>query len=389
MSLLGNITTEEFLRDYWQKKPLVIRGAFADFEMPFDAGELAGLALETDCPARIILEKGLAPENRPWTVQYPPFTDESFTNTPETHWTFLVNDLERYYPELGNLIEPFRFIPDWRIDDLMVSYAADQGSVGPHVDAYDVFLIQGEGKRRWQVVTDKEYPKELLPDSQLAVLNNFDSDTEWLLDKGDMLYLPPNMPHHGIAEGECMTFSVGFRAPDTLGLAQSWLESFNNDDKDAKTKAIITKRFNDAERKIQKSSGEIAAEDIQKLSSLIMDLVKNQEQQLPIFLGNYLTETKNSEVDDEGVISSKLSKKADYERQSWTRIAYIEDVQNKNIHLFAAGQHVTLPQSERAAIQAFCEHYYYSAESLKPLFEYDEFKAMFKDLLKDGSLFAS
>ena len=120
-----------------------------------------------------------------------------------------------------------------------------------------------------------------------------------------------------------------------------------------------------------------------------MDLVKNQEQQLPIFLGNYLTETKNSEVDDEGVISSKLSKKADYERQSWTRIAYIEDVQNKNIHLFAAGQHVTLPQSERAAIQAFCEHYYYSAESLKPLFEYDEFKAMFKDLLKDGSLFAS
>ena len=221
MSILGNITTEEFLRDYWQKKPLVIRGAFADFEMPFDAGELAGLALETDCPARIILEKGHdnkneeSPENKPWTVQYPPFTDESFTSTPETHWTFLVNDLERYYPELGNLIEPFRFIPDWRIDDLMVSYAADQGSVGPHVDAYDVFLIQGEGKRRWQVVTDPYYPSELLEDSQLAILKNFKHDEEWLLDTGDMLYLPPNVPHHGVAIGECMTFSVGFRAPDT------------------------------------------------------------------------------------------------------------------------------------------------------------------------------
>ena len=393
MSILGEITTEEFLRDYWQKKPLVIRGAFADFEMPFDAGELAGLALETDCPARIILEKGVAPKNttldhKKWTVQYPPFTDESFTSTPETHWTFLVNDLERYYPELGNLIEPFRFIPDWRIDDLMVSYAADKGSVGPHVDAYDVFLIQGEGKRRWQVVTDPDYPTELLQDSQLAILKNFKHDEEWLLDTGDMLYLPPNMPHHGVAEGECMTFSVGFRAPDTLGLTQSWLESFNSDGKDAETKAIITKRFNDAERKIQKNSGEIAAEDIQKLSSLIMDLVKNQEQQLPIFLGKYLTETKNNEEDNEQVISSKFSKKADYERQSWTRISYIEDEQNKSIHIFAAGLHVTLPQSERAAIQAFCEHYYYGAETLKNLFEYDEFKGMFKELLKGGNLSA-
>ena len=394
MNILGNITTEEFLRDYWQKKPLVIRGAFPDFEMPFDAGELAGLALETNSPARIILENPITnqrpSENQPWTVKYPPFTDEDFTSTPETHWTFLVNDLERYYPELGNLIEPFRFIPDWRIDDLMVSYAADQGSVGPHVDAYDVFLIQGEGKRRWQVVTDPDYPTELLQDSQLAILKNFKHDKEWLLDTGDMLYLPPNMPHHGVAEGECMTFSVGFRAPDTLGLTQSWLESFNNEQnsqQSSETKELITKRFNDAERNIQKSSGEIAIEDIQKLSSLIMDLVKNQEQQLPVFLGKYLTETKNSELEEEQIVSSKFSKKADYERQSWTRISYIEDEQNKSIHLFAAGQHVTLPQSERAAIQAFCEHYYYSAESLKTLFEYDEFKVMFKGLLKDGNLF--
>ena len=389
MSLLGNITTEEFLRDYWQKKPLVIRGAFSDFEMPFDAGELAGLALETDSPARIILEEGLPPENKPWTVKYPPFTDKDFTSTPETHWTFLVNDLERYYPELGNLIEPFRFIPDWRIDDLMVSYAADQGSVGPHVDAYDVFLIQGEGKRRWQVVTDPDYPTELLEDSQLAILNSFNHDEEWVLDKGDMLYLPPNMPHHGVAEGECFTFSVGFRAPDTLGLTQSWLESFSSDNQSTETKELITKRFNDAERKLQKSSGEITADDIQKLSSLIMDLVKNQEQQLPIFLGKYLTEIKNSEEENEQVIPSKFSKKSDYERQSWTRIAYIEDEEKKSIHLFAAGQHVTLPQTERVAIQAFCEHYYYSAEALKPLFEYDEFEVMFKGLLKTGSLVAS
>ena len=119
-----------------------------------------------------------------------------------------------------------------------------------------------------------------------------------------------------------------------------------------------------------------------------MDLVKNQEQELPIFLGKYLTETKNSE-EDEQTLSSKFSKKADYERQSWTRIAYIDDAENKCIHLFAAGQHVTLPQTERVTIQAFCEHYFYSAESLKALFEYDEFTVLFKDLLKSGSLLPS
>ena len=382
MNILGDITPEEFFQEYWQKKPLMIRGAFADFEMPFDAGELAGLTLETDCPSRIIIEK-----DDKWKVKYPPFDEDDFTSTPETNWCFLVNDLERYYPELGNLIEPFRFIPDWRIDDLMVSYAADQGSVGPHVDAYDVFLIQGEGKRRWQVVTDPDYSKDLLPDSQLAILSNFEHQEEWLLEKGDMLYLPPNMPHHGVAEGECFTFSVGFRAPDTLNLTQSWLESFANDSADEQTNKLITKRFNDAERTLQKSSGEIAAEDIQKLSTLITDLVKNQEQQLPIFLGKYLTETKNTDDDEEQSHSSKLSKKADYERQSSTRIAYIEDPENKSIHLFSAGNHITLPNKERVAIQNFCEHYYYSAETLKPLFEYDEFKGMFKELLKSGSLF--
>lgn len=393
MNILGDISTEEFFRDYWQKKPLVIRGAFSDFEMPFDAGELAGLVCETDAPSRIISEKGFAPEHKPWASKYSPFTDKDFTSTPKSHWTFLVNDLERYIPELGNLIEPFRFIPDWRIDDLMVSYAADQGSVGPHVDAYDVFLIQGEGKRRWQVVTDPDYPTELQK-ADLAVLKQFNHDEEWLLDTGDMLYLPPNMPHHGVAEGECFTFSVGFRAPDTLDLTQSWIESFSdlannevkNADSSSETNQLINKRFDDKNRKPQENSAEITADDIQKLSKQITDLVQNQEQQLPIFLGKFLTESKNANQEEQ-VQSSRFSKNSDFERESWIRIAYIE--QEDKIHLFASGNHIALPHSQKVAIQAFCEHYYYSSESLKPLFEYDEFTLMFKRLLKSGSLFAA
>lgn len=394
MDILGDITTAEFLRDYWQKKPLVVRGAFADFDMPFDAGELAGLVCETEAPSRIIAEKGLAPDYTPWTAKHSPFTDEDFINTPESHWTFLVNDLERYVPELGNLIEPFRFIPDWRIDDLMVSYAADKGSVGPHVDAYDVFLIQGEGKRRWQVITEPDYPKELQA-TELAILAHFEHDKEWLLDTGDMLYLPPNMPHHGVAEGECFTFSVGFRAPDTLDLSQRWLESFSIDanadidtnDKHTKGQELVGKRFNDAARKLQKSSGELAAEDIQQLSNLIMEFVKNQQQKLPIFLGKYLTESKNLTFEEQHY-SNKIPKHADYERPSWTRIVYIEDTTRNTIELFAAGEHISLPEAERTTIQAFCEDYYYSTESLKPLFKHQEFKKLFKKLLKSGSIFA-
>ena len=255
LNVLGDISTKDFLANYWQKKPLVIRNAFPDFEMPFTAEELAGLALDTDAPSRMIIEHGLPPENKPWQVKLSPFEDEDFTTLPDTHCTFLVNDLERYIPELGNLIEPFRFIPDWRIDDLMVSYAEDQGSVGPHTDDYDVFLIQGEGKRRWKVITRDNYLKELIPDLPIALLKEFDEDEEWVLEAGDMLYLPPNMPHYGIAEGPCFTFSVGFQAPRTVDLVQSWLESFTRNER-------FSKRFTDSDRKMQDNPGEITAAEV-------------------------------------------------------------------------------------------------------------------------------
>jgi 50S ribosomal protein L16 3-hydroxylase len=399
-TVLGDLSIEDFLANYWQQKPLVIRGAFADFEMPFDAGELAGLACEMDTPARIIIEKVLAPDFKPWTAKHAPFTDEDFTSLPETHWSFLVNDLEKYYPELGNLIEPFRFIPDWRIDDLMVSYAADQGSVGPHIDKYDVFLIQGEGKRRWQVITREDFPKALNADASLPTLQEFDADEEWLLEAGDMLYLPPNVPHHGIAEGECFTFSVGFRAPNTLDLTQSWIESFshigdhlsgNNDDNQAT--ALLAKHFTDAGRKIQQNPGEITAEDIQKLSEQILSLVRYQEQQLPVFLGKYLTETRGVISLDEdhdaanksGTIENKLIDSSDYERESWLRLAYIESPDA--IHLFADGNHLALPLTEKKSIQELCENYYYSAESLQSLMQIKPFRDLFQTLLNSGSLY--
>ncbi len=382
-NLLGDITKAEFLRDYWQQKPLVIRGAFPDFEMPFTAEELAGLSCDTEAPSRIIVEKGLAPDFKPWTSKHSPLSDEDFINTPDTHWTFLVNDLERYVPELGNLIEPFRFIPDWRIDDLMVSYAADQGSVGPHTDEYDVFLIQGEGKRRWKVNTNPDYPKALIPDLPLAILETFETDEEWLLEAGDMLYLPPNMPHYGIAEGECFTFSVGFRAPSTLEMTQSWLESFA--DADSKTaNPEITARFQDAGRSLQDNPGEISADDMQKLTAQIISAIEKQQSSLPIFIGKYLTETRGEQAitDD---YTEELLENQNYERQSWLRIAYTEAPDA--IHLFATGNHLELPLSTKPAIQELCENFYYTHDSLTSLFKIKAFKALFQQLLSQGSLY--
>ncbi|KAG1665746.1 Adenylosuccinate lyase [Nymphon striatum] len=335
--------------------------AFPDLELPFSPEELAGLACDTDAPSRIIVEHGLPPENNPWQDKQGPFTDEDFTSLPDTHWTFLVNDLERYVPELGNLIEPFRFIPDWRIDDLMVSFAADQGSVGPHTDEYDVFLIQGMGKRRWQIITREDYPKEIIPNISLSILSEFESDQEWVLEEGDMLYLPPNMPHYGVAEA-----------------------LLSNSD------------IPDSGRKLQDSSGEISQEDINSLSTLILEGLQSQQNGVNTWLGKYLTETRgdiqrNSQQEE----IAEYNPKENYEREPWLRFAFTVSnpkAETKNesdaiIHFFADGRHLSLPSDCKDAIQELCSDYYYNAGSLSALMKHTEFKELFDELISEGGIY--
>ena len=149
----------------------------------------------------------------PWELRRGPFTEEDFLELPETHWTLLVSDVEKQAPDMAALIEPFRFVPDWRIDDLMISYAPEHGTVGPHVDDYDVFLLQALGQRRWQISTQPVDPDNFLPDTELRIMDEFEPVQDWVLEPGDLLYLPPKVAHHGVALGPCMTCSIGFRAP--------------------------------------------------------------------------------------------------------------------------------------------------------------------------------
>ena len=209
LQLLGGLTAREFLRDYWQKKPLLVRQAIPDFESPISPDELAGLALEEEVESRLVIEHG----ERPWELQRGPFIEDTFQDLPERDWTLLVQAVDQFVPEVAELLEDFKFLPKWRIDDLMISFAAPGGGVGPHFDNYDVFLLQAHGHRRWQIGQMCDADSPLLPHADLKILAQFEPTDEWVLAPGDMLYLPPRLAHCGTAEDDCMTYSVGFRAP--------------------------------------------------------------------------------------------------------------------------------------------------------------------------------
>ncbi len=257
----------------------------------------------------------------------------------------------------------------------MVSYAPDQGSVGPHTDQYDVFLIQGQGKRRWKIITRDDYPSELLSEPSLAILKDFEADEEYLLEAGDMIYLPPNMPHYGTAEGECFTFSVGFRAPDSTDLIQNWVDSTFTE----------TERYSDTGRTLQTNSGEISQEDIQKLSQLMLSKIQDEQGGLSVFLGKHLTQSKGDTPPDSDTLASlSFNPKEEYQRESWLRFAFIED---KNaIHLFADGHHVELGSENKEAVIELCENYFYGEETLKALATNKEFKALFTLLIREGGI---
>lgn len=199
-----------FLRDYWQQRPLLVRGAFPDPVDPLQPDDLGGLACEELALSRIVTHD---PLRDTWSLRSGPFVEEDFAKLPPSHWTLLVQDVDKWDADVAALLRHFSFLPTWRVDDVMVSYAEDGGSVGAHVDQYDVFLIQGMGRRRWQIDERPRSPKAFRDDVELKLLCEFTPSHDWILEPGDMLYLPPGIPHHGVAEGPCLTYSVGMRAP--------------------------------------------------------------------------------------------------------------------------------------------------------------------------------
>lgn len=201
---------ERFLREYWQKRPLLIRNAFPGFVSPVTPEDLAGLACEEAALSRIVVHDRRRDR---YELRSGPFPEEMFPGMPQRDWTLLVQDVDKWDADVRALLPHFSFLPRWRLDDVMISFAAPGGSVGAHVDQYDVFLLQGLGHRRWQIDARANPPTDFRADSELKLLQRFTPSHEWVLGPGDMLYLPPGVPHHGVAEDACLTLSVGMRAP--------------------------------------------------------------------------------------------------------------------------------------------------------------------------------
>ena len=210
-----------FLRDYWQKKPLLVRQAFPGFVSPITPEDLAGLACEEAALSRVVLHDRRRDR---WELRTGPFAETDFPALPDHDWTLLVQDVDKWDADVRALLAAFRFLPSWRLDDVMVSFAAPGGSVGAHVDQYDVFLLQAHGHRRWQIDSRPGAPTAFRPDVELKLLRDFQPDHDWVLAPGDMLYLPPGVPHHGVAEDACLTFSVGMRAPSQAELVADFAE---------------------------------------------------------------------------------------------------------------------------------------------------------------------
>ena len=325
----ANLSPRKFLADYWQKKPLLIRQALPGFIPELDADDIAGLACDELAESRLVT--GSFPEHD-WQLRYGPFKEEYFVEFPETNWTLLVQDVEKHYPPLQGLMQEFSFLPRWRIDDLMVSVAGPGGSVGPHVDQYDVFLLQAQGNRRWQIA--EAFDDKLLPDSELNVLQRFQAEQEWVLEPGDLLYLPPGVAHHGVALDSCMTWSIGMRAPSAADFFQTfgeWLADKHDEGE----------RYRDPGLEVATRSGEIDTLAICQFRDFFQARNIGSED-FSAFLGVFLSRyrlahepaTPAMEIDPAGLIES-LARGQRLQYNPWTRLLWMES--KSGARLFAAG----------------------------------------------------
>lgn len=287
--LLQHLDPDNFLSEYWQKKPLLIRQAIPDFIPPISADELAGLALEEDVESRLILEQA----ETPWELRNGPFTEETFSTLPESHWTLLVQAVDHWVPKVHELLEYFRFLPSWRLEDIMISYATNGGNVGPHYDQFDVFLIQAEGKRRWQIGSVYNDQAPMVKNTPLHILSEFDVLENYVLESGDMLYLPPGIGHHGVAQGECMTISVGFRAPSHRDI----LMQFTDFVADQLSESL---RYSDPDQKQVQNSGEINQEAVDRVQRILKSYVEDRDL-IAQWFGQAMTEPKYPQTAEEEI----------------------------------------------------------------------------------------
>jgi len=380
MQLLGGLSPQQFLQDYWQKQPLLIRQAIPGFISPLTPDELAGLACEATVESRIVLEQS---GEQPWQLEQGPFTEARFASLPETHWTLLVQKVNQWVPDVATLLDQFDFIPGWRLDDIMVSYAAEQGSVGPHTDQYDVFLLQGLGQRRWQIDPGAQAGAPLLDHPDLCILRDFKAEQEWCLDPGDMLYLPPGLAHYGVSQGEGMTYSVGFRAPACSELISSWVD-------DVIALLPDSLRYTDRDLSVPVHPGEIDPAALRRVRDILRQRLVDDDQ-MNRWFGRYITESGNTEQPAAGVedistetFLTRLRQAGGLQRSEFSRYAFIR--QTDRVLLYVDGEEYFLSASQAAFASLLCDQRHYLAVELQPYLEDATSLSLLTELFNRGAL---
>lgn len=281
LAVLGGITAEQFLAEYWQKKPLLVRNGLPEIVGLLEPQDVQELALEEHASARLIRQKDRNPNE--WHVKSSPLTKGDFQKLPKL-WTILVQAVDHYSFDLSELWKKFPFIPQWRRDDIMVSYAPKGGSVGKHFDFYDVFLVQGHGHRRWQLGQMCDVNTAFVPNQPLKLLPEIDVQFDEVLAPGDLLYVPPGMAHYGVAEDDCLTFSFGFRMPNVAGMMERISDQFS-------ANTLLQNPVVDIARKQMGQIGEINATELSHLKDLVLAQLKDSSV-LDAAIMSYMSEPK-------------------------------------------------------------------------------------------------
>ncbi|MAK42669.1 MAG: cupin [Spongiibacter sp.] len=340
MALQG-FDAQQFLDEDWQRRPRVLRGALQGFECPVDGDDLAGLACEDEVDSRLISQHG-----SDWQLQHGPLKESYFAELPASHWTLLVQSVDQWIPGVAELLNDFRFLPRWRIDDIMVSYAADGGSVGPHYDQYDVFLIQGSGRRRWQLGQHCDDSSELLGHPELRLLKHFDCQQEVILEAGDILYIPPGVAHWGTAVGDdCITLSVGFRAPSNAELLNSWSI-------ERETVLSDGQRFSDQALNASAPSGWIPEDVLPQLRERLSAGL-DDDRALSRWFGQMMTHVDQQQRFDNPALS--FEEYAHREQQVPACLRLGARLAFDAHYLFADGIAYPYPSDLRPAVAEFCE----------------------------------
>ena len=371
------LDAQRFLYQYWQKAPLFLPQALPDLVSPLDPDELAGLACDPDIESRIVIENS----DPPWSLENGPFEPERFARLPQTGWSLLVQDLDKHLPDTALLRDGFRFLPDWRFDDLMASYAPPGGSVGPHVDAYDVFLIQGRGRRRWQVDPSPRSNRRV-PGSRLDLLADFRAIHEWVAEPGDVLYLPPGAAHHGVALDDCITWSVGFRSPLAADVMSALADT-------APARAV---RYADSDLVPEEAAdGLIDDRAVARFRRLIEDAVLYEPGCLRETLGCLLTEPKSwlhpsapETPVREPALRAHLAAGGGLSKHPMSLTA--RSRRERGWTLFANGRALQVDPSLESVVKALCAETGWPGEEVSEWLDQPGGSGLILDLLADGTL---